>query len=149
MTGWHSWTSSPLLQLLLLYRHLPRNCQLRSITYSARLPTEDIRAGRERHRLVCKVSSCQLFKDYDATQFPHCGKTNETATDREVSIHHGASFSVSAFGSLILSEWQDGGSVYNIKLFDPLRWPRSPASAFVSFSLITNHIRRWQTETPS
>lgn len=98
---------------------------------------------------MCKVSSCQLVKDYDATQFPHCGKTNETATDREVSIHHVASFSVSVFGSLILSEWQDGGSVYNIKLFDPLRWPRSPASAFVSFSLITNRIRRWQTEMRS
>lgn len=67
----------------------------------------------------------------------------------EVSIHHLASFSVSVFASLILSEWQDGGSVYNIKLFDPLRWPRSPASAFVSFSLITNHIRRWQTEMRS
>lgn len=60
MTGWHSWTSSQLLQLLLLYHHLPQNCQLQSIIYRTRLPTEDIVSGLEKQTVACvPILNCQ------------------------------------------------------------------------------------------
>ena len=57
---------------------------------------------------------------------------NERDKYNTAPIHHAASFSLFVFGSLIMSEWREGGSVCKIKLFDLLRWSRSPASAFVS-----------------
>lgn len=53
-------------------------------------------------------------------------------------MRHAVSSSIFGAASLIMFEWRENGSVYKIKLFDPLRWPRSPASVFVSSSSITN-----------
>lgn len=53
-------------------------------------------------------------------------------------MRHAVSSSIFGAASLIMFEWRENGSVYKIKLFDPLRWPCSPASVFVSSSSITN-----------
>lgn len=141
MTGWHSWTSSQLLQLLLSYNHLPQECQLQSIIYSIQLPIGHLiflpqkkqrKGGYKRETCVLRFSRIKMHQKW---------KMKETKYNR-VSIHHLVSFSASVFGSLIMSERQERGSVYKTKLFDLLRRPRLSASAFVSISPITKHLHR-------
>lgn len=157
MTGWRSWTSSPFLQLLLLDHHLPQNCQLQSIIYSTQVPSRILffssdkqrKGGRDRE----PESGVQSFRlsvfQGLRSNFHILAKQMKNERDKynRVPIHHAVSLSVSVFGSLIMSEWLERGSVYKIKLFDLLRWPRSPTSAFVSISPITNHLRKRQSDS--